>query len=213
MTGPDSRSPRRQEATREQARVLLDPDQFGLLQLLMSGEVSASGAARTLALPLSQVHYRLARLCAAGVAEVAREERRAGRAVKHYRSAAPEWYVPYEHTEAETATDLIGGQIEPRMREVYADIARLVLDRVDRHGVVLRVRGGQLNVQLAPDEVLADPPPGVIGFLGALRLPPQRARELQERLRAVISEFNALDEEGQPEHRFGVFLVPARVQD
>ena len=58
------------------------------------GETSVSAAAQVLGCSVQAMHYRVKQLLAAGLLEVAREEKRAGRSIKHYRAVSDAFFVP-----------------------------------------------------------------------------------------------------------------------
>jgi DNA-binding transcriptional ArsR family regulator len=67
-----------------------------LVESLIGSAMTLSALAHAVEMPLSLAHYHVARLLALGLIEIEREERRAGRAVKHYRAAAWRFFVPAE---------------------------------------------------------------------------------------------------------------------
>lgn len=210
MTDPDSS----RALTRGQARLLLDPGHYGLLQCLLRGEVSASEAARDLGWPLQRAHYKLGRFVKAGLARVAREDKRAGRAVKRYVSARPEWFVPFELTPAGTLGELIAGQLEPRMRLIYEALAADITRFSRQQGVTLYMQDGTLTVQLAPKELAqadARPDTPTLAQLTRHRLSPTRARALGERWRAVLQEFPDEDDPDARTFSLAVFFIEGDV--
>ena len=68
---------------------------------------TASSVARELEMPLNTLLYGLKGLLEVGLIEVTHEERRAGRAVKHYRAVAEAFFLPYAVTPAETPEVLL----------------------------------------------------------------------------------------------------------
>lgn len=209
MTGKVSSRPEASgEVTPAQAELLLDPQHYTLLQLLMRGEPSASELARELGVPLSRAHYLLGKFVAAGLARVAREEKRAGRAVKRYQSVRPEWFVPFEVTSATTLTELFTAQLEPRMAQVYALLARQALRGGARQGVTLRVQDGVLQVQLrsgAPEN--RDETRTTTGQVSGLRLSAERARDFRARLEALAAEFQTTPNDEGETFTLGLFFV------
>lgn len=187
-----------------QARLLLDVGNAPLLALLMAGERSAGGLARELSRDVRWVHYRLGRLCEAGLIQVAREEKRAGRAVKHYAALGQKYRVPFSLTDAATLRELIASLYAPFLNGVLDGMASVLADR-DAHTLTLTL-DGEGRFQLGFDA----PPSGTsLGMWSALGLTPARAAELRARLMALYEEFGASpDEEGARTHLVGLILTP-----
>ncbi len=80
-----------------------------VLGAFLSREGTVAGTARELRLDLRIVHRDVRALCAVGLLEVVREEKRAGRPVKVYRAVAPAFFVPFSATGAVELTELGGG--------------------------------------------------------------------------------------------------------
>ncbi|HEY5070497.1 MAG TPA: hypothetical protein VII63_00555 [Caulobacteraceae bacterium] len=85
----------------------------------MANEHSLQQLARATGFSLSLLHYHVGRLRTLGLIEIAREERRAGRPVKHYRAMARTFFVP--------ASFQVRGAGEALERELRAGLQR---DRV-----------------------------------------------------------------------------------
>ncbi len=89
-----------------------------MLGAFLAGEGTVAGAARTTGLDLRTVHRDVRALCAAGLLEVVREVKRAGRPVKVYRAVAPAFFVPFSATGAAELTEL-GGGVAARYEALY----------------------------------------------------------------------------------------------
>lgn len=84
------------------AKFLLDYSTQRLLHPFMGREESVSNAARSLGLSVSALLYRVQKLQDWGILRVAREEARAGRAIKFYTATAQRFFVPFGATRSET---------------------------------------------------------------------------------------------------------------
>lgn len=80
------------------ARALERADLRELVQALLGREETVSSVARELHLTLNAAYLKLRTLRRVGLVRVTREERRAGRAVKHYTAVAPHLFVPFDVT-------------------------------------------------------------------------------------------------------------------
>lgn len=82
-----------------------------VLGAFLRGENSVAGAARELNLDLRLVHRDVGALLSAGLLQVVREQKRAGRAVKVCTATAPAFFVPFSATDAADFAEL-GGKRE-----------------------------------------------------------------------------------------------------
>lgn len=194
-------------STAQQARLLLDLGNGPLLALLMSEARSAGRLAEELGQDVRRVHYKLGRLCEAGLVRVAREEKRAGRAVKFYEACATMYKVPFSLTDAATLRDLIAVLYAPMLNGLLDGMARQ-LGRRDARTITLFLNE-QRSIQMGFDA----PPSGTsFGALSALSLTDERAAQLRARLVALHDEFRALpDEEGARIHLVGLMLTPGEL--
>lgn len=147
----------------------------------------------------------------AEIAVVTGEEKRAGRAVKRYASARPEWFVPFEITPAGTLGELIAAQLDPRMRRVYNRLAEETMLLGPQQGVTLRMQEDVLTVRLAPPEASE---PGTVPFsaqLSGLLLSPERAQEFHDRLEALGKEFTGTPDTEGEHYILGLFFIRGKL--
>lgn len=76
------------------ARIFADTLKRRLLLFCAGQERTVSDIAQSFGKPLKQVHYHVTRLHRLGLLEIAREENRPGRAIKHYRAIARAFFLP-----------------------------------------------------------------------------------------------------------------------
>lgn len=178
-------------ATAEQARTLLRQELFPLLTALIGGPISVGELAPRVQASLRQVYHHLQTLLEAGVAEVAGERPRAGRAIKLYWVPAP-WFIPFEVTGAAHLTEFLGSQLLPRLESIVALGAAQLL-----------AEGPDWGYWLEADRLGLGTPAGLLSFtqglptplalsVGGLRLGPVQARAFQERLEALLEEYGQL---------------------
>ncbi|MFC4452556.1 hypothetical protein [Deinococcus sonorensis] len=75
-------------------RLLLHPRVREVLGQFLAQEASIAAVARRLRTDIRQVHRDVLALVRAGLLVVTRQEARAGRPIRHYRSSAPAYFVP-----------------------------------------------------------------------------------------------------------------------
>lgn len=198
MQGADDgwRGPR--EVTDDRAvRLLVDAGQVRFLAPFIGRERPASEVARELDVSLDRMLSRLRRLRTAGLVTVTREERRAGRPVKHYRAVADDFYVPLSavalHRDALRSENYMHG-LYARSLDLSLTAA---LGRLPASGVrVHRRDDGMVAVEAAAapgvtyDERAPAEPPLVFRW-NRLRLDRQTAKNLQAELYDLAERYAA----------------------
>ncbi|THF67888.1 helix-turn-helix transcriptional regulator [Deinococcus sp. Arct2-2] len=128
-----------------QAGLLFDDRVRRVLAPFVGQACSASRAADRLGMPLSSLLYQVRRLLNAKLLIVVREERRAGRAVRHYRAAAERFIVPYTLTPAETPEMLLAAQHAGPDARLRRHLTRAGLELLEQQGL------GGVGVQVVLD--------------------------------------------------------------
>ncbi|MEM6429230.1 MAG: helix-turn-helix domain-containing protein [Deinococcota bacterium] len=176
--------------TPAQARLLTDPTAVQFFKPFLAVEKTMQEAAVELNTPISTVHYRVKQLVTAGLLKVAREQARAGRAIKYYTSIKPNVFIPFSLTPYATLEEGIHEQLSPVWRMVELGLAcsysqthtqgrRLMRDE---HGTVLTSLSSSLselsNVTETPsyDDYYSDL---------LLKLSPKDAHELATTLKEI----------------------------
>lgn len=165
-------------STPAQADLLLDPEQFRLLEALMQGPTTVATLAEAQRLKVGQVHYRLGKLRAAGLIDIAFETKRHGRAIKHYAAVSRHYQIPFELVSAATRTELLLGMIQPHLTTILGEQARQ-LDAVRAPIHIYLSRSGQIDINQEGED-------SGIGTWGTVHLTPALADELTERLRELL---------------------------
>ncbi len=86
----------------EAARVLNTPSAFRMLSPFLGSENTVGGAAKQLGMSNVKMFRQVKRFLNLGFLEVSRLETRAGKAIKHYRTVSPGFFVPYALLPSET---------------------------------------------------------------------------------------------------------------
>jgi len=193
-------------ATAEQARILLDVTTRPLLDLLMTGEHSASQVAAYLGVSVQRAHYLLEKWRRADIAKVNRVQPRSGRAVRYY-TMAPRWFVPFAVTGEETLETFVDAQILPRMQRFVGLGIRQIGERYRDWGYWLD--GGSLNMGNPDGEAqqLFEGDEPFLLNLGTIRLSPERSSALKQRLLAAVEEFRAQHDPQEPAYTVGLLLA------
>ena len=145
--------------TAEAAALLADVSLQRLLEPFMARECTVAKAAKELGVATNSLLYRVKRFQGAGLLRVVREEKRAGRAVKVYRSVADAFYVPFALTRAETLEALLWGLDSPLRALLYRNVARVMTQPETELGLIVwRAAEGEVRTRFSagPDR-LFDP--------------------------------------------------------
>ena len=117
----------------EQARLLSDPESFAFFRPFVARELSATAAATELGCKLDTLLYRIKVFLKAGLLEVSRLEKRAGRPVKHYRSVHYAYFIPFEVTPYAELEERLTASVRKSQELVVPAMAR-VLRQLGREG-------------------------------------------------------------------------------
>ena len=223
MADPDSASPAPEAfhvvEDPVQARLRSNPTAVRYFEPYLARDRTVKGAADEVGVPLDTMLYRVRRVLAAGLLRVVREEPRAGRAIKVYRSAAEAYFVPFHATPYADLAERLRQELGPFLNESTDILARL-LSRMGVEGRRLfRTTEGEVW-QDASDTAARrfDPEashvPPVEWTSGRLRLREEDAREMLHELRSLwrrMHERQVAAEEGAV-YRVMVMLVPEDVE-
>ena len=178
------------------AALLLNPAKSQYLERLMQREWSIAALSADLAHDLSSVHYHVGQLVRHGLVCVTRTQKRAGRAVKHYRASAASFFVPFALTDFETLLAFWQAILEPShtafVRKLVA-VAERRNSYPQSWGVLLEcdaLSGLKLRSEPRPTITPTDP----VSWLSEddLHLTHSQARALQLELKAVIAKYQRL---------------------
>lgn len=199
------------------ARMLSDSRSLEFFSPFLARTSSVSQAAQELGCDLSTMYYRVRSFVQAGLIEVVREEKRAGRPVKYYRSVADGFVVPFDVSPYAELEERLEVQSRELQREVAENLARLLRDLGAEARRIFRGRDGQVWSQGATDLAqpidLDDPNlPVTIDFSKHVRLSLDEARQLQEELRQLSQRYEGPDRPGR-EYIVQATLVPIVKRD
>lgn len=102
-----------------------------VLGAFLAAENTVAAAARELQLDIRLVHRDVLALLAAGLLQLVREQKRAGRAVKVYRASAPAFFVPFSATGAAELAEL-GGERTRRYEALFGQASAREFERLHR---------------------------------------------------------------------------------
>ena len=192
------------------AQSMMTIDDWKRLAVFME-ERSLSEAAEKLSVSLSQLSYHVNKWLESGVLCVVREEKRAGRAVKIYRTTHQRFFIPFALTSSATVEEMMLDIARPVQDLALRETARILRQVGDGWGVLWQQseQAGGVVGSISPQpgsaaedslEVLKDQDGPTAYFnLAKLNLTHDSAKALQKDLLALHDKYQALqDDEAQP---------------
>ncbi len=138
--------------------MLADVSLQRFLEPFVARECTVARAAEELGVAANSLLYRVERFQAAGLLRVVREEKRAGRAVKVYRSVADAFYVPFALTRAETLEVLFSGLDSSLRALLYRNLAKAMTQAETELGLIVwRAEEGDVRTRFATGSQKFDP--------------------------------------------------------
>ena len=174
-----------------QARYLTDPAKKRFLLPFLARERRIAEAAAEVGCSINQMLYQVRTLTCCGLVHVLREEPRAGRAVRVYRTVHDSYFVPFAATPYDTLEQRLTVQGDPiwaGLIAAYADALR----RSRRHGHLLRRVG---DVVQTTDQLPDSTPSGQALFWSdsTILLRDADARRLGEEVRRWYEQAQSLN--------------------
>ncbi len=193
-----------------QVRLLTDAKSRAFFEPFLARERSVADAAGEVGCKLDTMLYRVGRFQEAGLLTVAREQPRAGRAIKLYRSVADGFFVPLSATPFADLEERLRAQLEPQWRRSARAIARWLRTYGwegqrfyrDGQGVVWSESARDLSTQFDPEDPAA---PALFDIHGEVALRPSEAKALQLELHRLWQRYRD-KAEGRPGQRYLVQL-------
>lgn len=207
----------------EAARAIADPAAFRYLEPFMARERSVSQVARELGLSISGVLYRVRQFERLGLLTRARVERRGGRPIVHYRSAADGYFVPFRATTV-TNQEALAAHAFRRLREQLDEsIGRAWVKGFGEErpiGIqVYRSPQGRVARNIAPDPdttsgegpldaLLAASAPAVWDSWSTLNLRLEEAKALQRELAELMQRYRTADPSERGRYMVRLAIAP-----
>jgi hypothetical protein len=198
---------------RRAASYLSDPCKAAFIYPFIGRSRTAGEVAREQGVPLNKMHYRIERLVALGLLAVEREERRAGRSIKHYRATADAFYVPLEATGFDALEPMIDQWSQCLQPLFLRNFAQALRDRHPTWGVrISRERDGRLLVAPAVREdsfydYFQEQAPSILeGWFSDLRLDDDDAKAFQHDLMGLYLKY--LGRGGRRRYLMRVAMTP-----
>ena len=180
------------------ADLLMDPVTLRQLEPFLGREATVSTAADALAERPNTVLKRVQRFVDLGLLRVVREEPRAGRAIKIYRTTADIFFVPFEATSAETFEAALAERERYWEEQLRTHVVRARREAFPNWGTrIYRDAAGRLQIQMATNsERNTDPlspssPPALSAWRDQVYLDYADAKALQRELFELLLRYQS----------------------
>lgn len=182
------------------ATFLLNPANLKHLAPFFEREgVSVSEAARDLNDKPNSVLARVRRFLALGLLEHYRSQARAGRAIKYYRTPAPIFYIPFEHTNSATLVEALQARDHYYQQILTEAVVHARTEHLNHHPYGTRIykdAQGHLQLQSARSPLenytlLANDAPSALSlWRDEIYLDNDDAKALQQEMFALFKKYN-----------------------
>ncbi len=192
--------------------MLTHPTSKEFFKPFLARERTVSQAASELGHSVSTTYYRVKTFLRAGLLYVAREEKRAGRPIKHYRSVADAFLIPFETTPYAGLEERLSAQLEPFLHDLVQRLARAYRENGWDVQSMYRGEDGTVWTNYAVDTlentVIENFQSPVVLYRDATaQLTDEEAKELQRTLNNLFERSLENRKQGKP-YTLQVTLVP-----
>lgn len=196
-----------------QGRLLTDVPGRHFFEPFLARERTVSEAAAEVGCSVDAMYYRVQKLLKAGLLVVARTEARAGKALKHYRSNADAYVIPFSLTPSATLEEHLAEQLAEENALIARSFAAVLRLKGLEGRRLYRHADGQVWSDAAVDPAVPFSSGGQVApvahdFSVRLKLGQEDARRLQEELHRLYEHYSALVPRGGSEYIWRVALVP-----
>lgn len=198
----------------KQARLLSDVKTRAYFEPFLAREMTVSAAAREVSCSLHAMLYRVRVFLKAGLLRITREEARAGRPIKHYRSVHNAYFIPLEMTPFAELEERLNVQFAPSVTLLTRSWSHL-LREIGQHGRRLyRDDAGFIFSDSGEEgQPFSDYRsldfPAAFDFFLELHLPQEEAKRLQLELVELYKRYLPYREKrGDKAYIFQAALVP-----
>jgi hypothetical protein len=195
----------------EACTVLADREQLRLLGAFLGRENTISSAAQELGVNPTKLFKQVQRFLALGLVNINRLEKRAGRAIKHYRSSSDRFFIPFRTYPPE--------RIGQQNREYHTRLFALGLERVYRQerfteqdwgAITAQMPGGGVYLSIANSRgqqwnYLDADTPAVVSGWNRIMLDFEDAKALQREMSELLTKY--LKKAGNHGYLLGLFLT------
>ncbi|GEM47461.1 hypothetical protein DC3_30960 [Deinococcus cellulosilyticus NBRC 106333 = KACC 11606] len=199
------------------AQALSTREQRKALEILMLKSATATEVATTLGWALDATVYRIKKLLLAGLIEVVQEEKRKGRAIKHYRATSGAYRIRLSVLPFADQVEVFRTLDDPLRSLALQGLARSTSGtHMGQWFMRFYVAEGRVLMDLAPTEqdwqfsemTGANYPAVMLNWL-PMHLSAEEAKALQRELMALLMRYQSKGDPQQFNHLLGILLAPA----
>lgn len=198
----------------EQARLLSDMNSFRYFEPFIARERTLTQAAAEVGCKVDTMLYRVRKFLAAGLLEVTHAQRRAGRPIKHYRSTADAFFIPFAATPFASLEERLASQMESGNRKLVRSTAAVLREtglegrRIYRGatGAVWNESAADIDTPLWPQDPHM---PAAIQYGTDLYLGFDEAKALQRHLYELFLRYREREAGEGQKYLWQVALLPA----
>ena len=207
----------------EAARILTEGKSAQFLVPFIKRPLSLSDAAKELGVKLPKLSYHVKRFLTLGLLEVTATERRGGRSVKLYQSAAQHFSVPFYLTSSETLEQLVTELTALENRRFRRELARALQNFVpDWSFYVSCNESNSVSFSLKPDKkylaqgmttdslLLDRNEPAIVSNEGRMLLDFDTAKKFQHDLVELYERYMGLQKANGQAYAFRLGITPMK---
>lgn len=198
----------------EQARLLSDVKSFNYFIPFVAKERTVSEAAREVGCTLEAMLYRVNQFCKAGLLEVTRLKKRAGRSVKLYRSVAEAFFVPFHLTPFADLEERLAGTMLANQQQLLSALANTLKLQQAYGQRIYRAPDGEVWKSSAETETASGDLDLHIGtqMHSDMYLTDEEARAFQRALRDLWLEYHRGPDEAEGRSLFALSFAFAKLE-
>lgn len=202
----------------EVADIVRDSRHWRMLANFAQKERTLTEVARQFDLKLPALTYRVNKWLDLGLLEVAREEKRRGRAMKYYRAVNRRFFIPFTLTKSETLEAFLLEMMRATHEANLREVAHILHSRGEDWGLMFEcddTEEASFSARIVDKDkgdasLRGKDQPAIFETLSKLRLDFETAKELQDELEALGEKYQARQVENQQEYLVKLGMTPLR---
>ncbi|GGJ41060.1 winged helix-turn-helix domain-containing protein [Deinococcus roseus] len=198
--------------------LLLEPLNRQIVELCIPQERTLSDLTEHLRAEMNGIYYRVQRLLKAGVLEISRTEKRAGRPIKHYQATHEAFFVPFRNTPYQDMAEYCFGLTSPSLQGFWGSAFQKAQDLPGEWGLSIAYSEARssfiLQIQRDSDHQQEHNPMEqwatenrILATFDQLRLSQEQAEAMYQELLQVYRKYTHLQSEKAPFHWVGLFFA------
>jgi len=197
--------------TEQQASWLSTPSKRRFLLPFLGRDCTIKAASAETGCTLEVMYYRVQQLQRAGLVRMVRQEARRGRAVKHYRTVADQFFVPYTRMALDSLEDEVRAQWQVPLRQLSRGIAGVMRQHAYEGQYLSRLPSGEVSYAGGPAAACVDLPGHprlALDALGEVRLSREQAAAFRQGLIGLVRSFQATEKDAGDAYTFALMFAP-----